>query len=201
MNSRLVPEIRKNARCQRGAALLIALLMLVVLLMFGIAAVRIGLQGEKASRNWRDRQIAWQAAEAAMLDAEYDIRNAYSPRAVPSGNVLSALKTAGVGYGNFTGRIMQTGIGALPALRPRYLIETLPRRADQQATDRSIRYRVNVIGFGPDPSTTVILQSIYRHQPSAAGHVNTGNGADPSAPSILPSMRLSWREIAAEEAG
>lgn len=58
---------------QCGATLIITLLMLVVVLLLGIAAARIALQGEKAARNDRDRQIAFQAAEATLLDAEMDI--------------------------------------------------------------------------------------------------------------------------------
>ena len=60
-------------RYQYGATLLVTLLMLVVVLLLGIAAAQIALQGEKSSRNDRDRQIAFQAAEAALLDAEMDI--------------------------------------------------------------------------------------------------------------------------------
>jgi type IV pilus assembly protein PilX len=197
---RRTPENRQGDQAQRGAALLIALLMLIVLLMLGIAAARIGLQSEKVSRNRRDRQIAWQAAEAAMLDAEYDARHSNSPHPLLSGDVASDMARSGMDYGSFTGRVMQTGIGALPARLPRYLIETLPRRVDQPATDKSIRYRIGAIGFGPDPDTTVMLQSVYRHQAAAAGDANAGGGAEAAASSAGPSMRLSWREFSIEEA-
>ena len=63
-------------RQQRGASLIVSLLMLVAgVLLLGISAAQISLQGEKASRNDRDRQIAFQAAEAALQDAEMDIEN------------------------------------------------------------------------------------------------------------------------------
>lgn len=58
---------------QRGATLMIVLLLLIVVLLLGVSASEIALQGEKSSRNDRDRQIAFQAAEAALLDAETDI--------------------------------------------------------------------------------------------------------------------------------
>lgn len=61
---------------QRGAALIVTLLMLVAVLMLGTSAARVALQEEKAARNDRDRQVALQAAEAALLDAETDIENA-----------------------------------------------------------------------------------------------------------------------------
>jgi type IV pilus assembly protein PilX len=56
-----------------GATLVATLLILIVVLLLSVAATQIALQGEKTARNDRDRQIALQAAEAALLDAETDI--------------------------------------------------------------------------------------------------------------------------------
>ncbi|MGE5652448.1 MAG: PilX N-terminal domain-containing pilus assembly protein [Bacillota bacterium] len=61
---------------QSGASLIVTLLMLTVLAMVGLSAAQISLQDEKASRNERDREIAMQAAEAALADAELDIESA-----------------------------------------------------------------------------------------------------------------------------
>lgn len=63
----------------RGAALIVALIMLVAVLTLGISAAQLALQGEKAARSERDRQIALQAAEAALLDAEMDIEASPDP--------------------------------------------------------------------------------------------------------------------------
>lgn len=60
---------------QRGASLVVSMLMLVAVLLLGISAAKIALQGEKASRGDRDREIAFQAAEAALIDAQIDIEN------------------------------------------------------------------------------------------------------------------------------
>lgn len=62
--------------------LILSLVMLIAVVLLGISAAQIALQGEKASRNERDRQIAFQAAEAALMDAELDIEN--SPDAAKS---------------------------------------------------------------------------------------------------------------------
>jgi type IV pilus assembly protein PilX len=78
-------DIRSFRYSQRGASLVVSLLMLVAILLLGISAAQIALQGEKASRNDRDRQIAFQAAEAALMDAEMDIENS------TAGNSRSAL--------------------------------------------------------------------------------------------------------------
>lgn len=49
------------------------LCLLVIVLLLGISAAQIALQGEKAARGERDRQIAFQAAEEALMDAQNDI--------------------------------------------------------------------------------------------------------------------------------
>lgn len=61
------------AKRSEGAALVVALIMLMVILMLGVAAAQSALQGLKTTRNDSDRQVALQAAEAALRDAEMDI--------------------------------------------------------------------------------------------------------------------------------
>jgi type IV pilus assembly protein PilX len=60
---------------ERGAALITGLSMLVVLTLLGIAAAFMADLEERMSGNRRDRALAFQAAEAALRDAEKDIRN------------------------------------------------------------------------------------------------------------------------------
>lgn len=64
-----VPVIAREA----GAALIVCMLMMVVILLLGTSAAQIALQEEKASRQERDRLVAFAASEAAMKDAELDI--------------------------------------------------------------------------------------------------------------------------------
>jgi type IV pilus assembly protein PilX len=66
-------------KLQKGASLVISLLMLIAVMLLGISATQIALQNEKASRNDRDRQIAFQAAEAALVDAEMEIEHSPDP--------------------------------------------------------------------------------------------------------------------------
>lgn len=68
--------VYRTRYAQQGASLIVALLMLIAVLMLGSSSAQIALQGEKAARNMRDRQIAFQAAEAALMDAELDIEGA-----------------------------------------------------------------------------------------------------------------------------
>ena len=64
----------KSKKIQSGASLIITLIILVVVMGIGVIAVQITTQGEKSTRNDRNFQVAWQAAEAALVDAEFDIR-------------------------------------------------------------------------------------------------------------------------------
>ncbi|CAN7664628.1 PilX N-terminal domain-containing pilus assembly protein [Variovorax paradoxus] len=58
---------------QRGVSLIIVLLLLVIVSILGVGAAQIATMGERSSRNDRDMQVAWQSAEAALMDAEFDI--------------------------------------------------------------------------------------------------------------------------------
>ncbi len=64
---------------QRGAALVTALFVVLALLIIGLAAARTALNGEKSARSERDRHVAFQAAEAALSDAERDIEGGSDP--------------------------------------------------------------------------------------------------------------------------
>lgn len=59
---------------QRGVTLIIVLLILVVVTVLGIGGAQIALLGERSTRYDRDYLVASQAAEAALMDAEFDIR-------------------------------------------------------------------------------------------------------------------------------
>lgn len=58
----------------RGFSLVTVMIILVVVSLLGVAASQMVLLGERSARYDRDWQIAFQAAEAALLDAEFDIR-------------------------------------------------------------------------------------------------------------------------------
>ena len=59
---------------QGGVSLIVVLLLLVIVSMLGIASMQIAMMGERGARNDRDMQIAWQSAEAALVDAEIELR-------------------------------------------------------------------------------------------------------------------------------
>ena len=58
---------------ERGVSLIMVMLILVVVSILGIGGAQISIMSERVARNDRDQQIAFQAAEAALLDAAFDI--------------------------------------------------------------------------------------------------------------------------------
>jgi type IV pilus assembly protein PilX len=63
-----------KAAGQRGVTLVVVLLILVIVTLVGVGGARIALLGERSTRYDRDYLVASQAAEAALMDAEFDIR-------------------------------------------------------------------------------------------------------------------------------
>ncbi|MYM36844.1 pilus assembly protein PilX [Duganella sp. FT94W] len=66
-------------RRQRGIALLVSLMLLIMVMLLGASAARLALQGEKAARGERDRDVALAAAEDGLMDAERDIQDSTDP--------------------------------------------------------------------------------------------------------------------------
>ncbi|MEX8191360.1 pilus assembly PilX family protein [Comamonas guangdongensis] len=66
-------EQRGFRQRQRGFSLIVVLLILVIVSILGVGGVQLAMMGERGTRNDRDMQVAWQAAEAALMDAEFDI--------------------------------------------------------------------------------------------------------------------------------
>jgi type IV pilus assembly protein PilX len=58
---------------QRGASLVVVLIILTIVSLLGVAGIQISMMSERGARNDRDQQLAWQGAEAALIDAEVDI--------------------------------------------------------------------------------------------------------------------------------
>ena len=67
--------VKRIYRKQRGASLIMVMMILIIVSLLGISGAQIALMSERGARNDRDMQVAWQAAEAALADAEFDMTN------------------------------------------------------------------------------------------------------------------------------
>lgn len=72
-------------RTQRGAALLVALILLAVIILVGLGAIGTTILQNKAASNQYDRQVAFQAAEAALRQAQVAITTATATQQAPAG--------------------------------------------------------------------------------------------------------------------
>lgn len=91
---------------QRGSSLIVVLIMLSVIFVIGIVSARLSLFAERSSRNDRDRQVAFQSAEAALLDAELDMlgpNSATNKRVCDFDSKKRAAFIVGCGTGTKTG--------------------------------------------------------------------------------------------------
>jgi type IV pilus assembly protein PilX len=102
---------------QRGIALVVSLVMLILVLLLGVSAAQLSLQGEKAARSERDRSVAFLAAEDALKDAEHDIDGSSDPArraAFATGDGFAEACGAGAG-GSSAGLRVRAPVGAAPA--------------------------------------------------------------------------------------
>jgi len=139
MGKRLVKNLPGS---QQGMALITGLLLLMVLTLLGITAMDNAVMEETMVKNQRDTQVAFQAAESAMVDGfgwlDDQTRRPRPGRPVPLNNVASgvvvnapntlsnanAVSSAwwdanGLGYGSATNAAPIAGV----AVQPRHMTE------------------------------------------------------------------------------
>lgn len=177
--SRQLVSLRKR---QRGAVLITSLLILLILTLIGVAALTTTTLQERMAGNARGRNIAFQAAEAALRDGEADVLNNR-----PSGfdgtctNGLCLPSTNGTPvwesfnwanwrtYGQYTGSAQLPGLTT--AEQPRYIIEKLPlatppgsmmNQPNSYGSAGGLQYyRVTARGTDAGGKSVVVVQSVY----------------------------------------
>lgn len=177
---------RVRAR-ERGASLVVALVFLIILTILGLTAMRVATMEERMSGNSRDRSLAFQAAEAALRDAEFDIEDLKADGSRKNVNRISGLAGADASCTNglccnlsgltciepstpvYSSKNLKAApsieygqyTGALPinglSLQPRYLIEPF-------ILNEVNHYRITARGYGVNPDTQVTLQEIYKKE-------------------------------------
>ena len=172
---------RIKTRRQSGAVLIVALVLLLVLTVLGTAGLQDTTMEERMAGNFRDQNIALQAAEYALRVGEAELADPVTLDGlafVVSGanglydfeNVVRNFIPGDTGaFGRFVSASDFVYDGKdLVTAPPEYYIEKLPvtdHRGDslvQPKTEGEVQfYRVTSRGFGVSPTTEVILQSTY----------------------------------------
>jgi len=75
MSLRRKSEMTRDVRRQSGSALVIALVFLLLMTLIGVTAMQTTTLQERMAGNERDRNLAFQAAEAALREAEEWVAN------------------------------------------------------------------------------------------------------------------------------
>lgn len=175
----------KPAQC--GTTLVVSLIMLLLMTLIGTTAIRNTVLEERLSGNLMDQAIAFQAAEAALRDAERLMELAVLPEFTGSGGLLPkgmaktdpGNKTTWLGHDwANNSRAYSKDLEGVPA-RPRYVVEEVEYNipAGKGGVDgneslefttgtggetKLIMYRITARGTGLSDSSSVFLQVLYR---------------------------------------
>jgi len=167
----------------RGMALFISLVLLLVLTIIGVSAVQTSSLETRMARNEHDVLLAFQAAESALHDAEDFLETVTSTNGFTAGgdNGLWNIPDLGdanrwedeqiwSGGGSVTA---PTGVGAVVAAQPRFFIEHIASIEREEnayqiddpysmtATDRIEIFRITARGTGGTVNARVMLQTTY----------------------------------------
>ena len=154
---------------QTGAALIISMILLLVMTLIGVTAMQSTVLEEKMAGNYRDQNLAFQAAEAALREAE---------SAIATGGVTGLTNFAAdctSGLCDATGGLsdvwkdatkFSNGAVAVTNLaevvqQPRYWIEGY-KILPAGSSSWKYQYRITAMGYGGGVNTRVILQTVYR---------------------------------------
>jgi type IV pilus assembly protein PilX len=169
---------------ERGVVLVFGLIFLIVLTIIGLTAMRAALTEEKMAGNSADYNLAFQAAEMALRDAEQDIWNNLLSTsgfdvACPGGLCLPSNTTTPTWiamdwYGALPRNAASAAsmVGNTLVRQPRYIIELLPDVPPGPGNSASVpsrpgavgggtAFRVTAVGWGGKDGTQVMVQSVF----------------------------------------
>lgn len=144
---------------QKGSALVISLILLMVLTMLAIQSMRTNVMQERMAGNFRDRNTALQSAESALREAERRI----SIGAMRAGANIDPLVWDGTTFPSaFAG---DTLLGFDPTLAQQptfYVRERIDLFDEIDGSLRACWYVVNAAGFGnnPDGETNIVIEAV-----------------------------------------
>ena len=158
---------------QSGVVLFVALILLLILSMLGVTVARMQTVEERMARNENNRQLAEQAAEAALRNAEGLLANpptvgTFAQNTLgyyilgPAGSAIPALDWNVPAYAPYMGPALTK---VPPFVRkPRLVTELLGYGAlpGDDLSKAPATYRITVQGLNADGNPSVLLQSIYR---------------------------------------
>lgn len=169
----LVQSKRNN---QQGSALIVALVMLLVISLIGVAGIQSTAMQDRMAANLLDKNLAFQAAEAAAREAEDSLADSV-PISFPNSGGLYRIgaeerpdwpaNLSSVGGGVTTYSSGDTS-GQFPnvSAQPRYFIEqidTIPAPGcDLSTYCEPVYYRVTAAATGGTDTAAAVISTVYR---------------------------------------
>jgi len=159
---------------QQGVVLIVALILLVVMTLAGLAGLRTVLLEEKMTANTYDRSLSFQAAESGLRQAEAVV--AAVPPPTPAASAACAAGVCPAPAATATPRWEDTGFAGWQnattvvnggiSITPQYVIEYMGSTYPCQpgsATDpmNCKRYRITARSNAGADRAVVVLQSMY----------------------------------------
>jgi type IV pilus assembly protein PilX len=165
---------------ERGAALIISLVFMLILTIIGAASMQSATLQERMAGNARNIDQAFQAAEAALREAEVELAKVsvgpfngsgglYLSCADPTDTRTSCKEPAWNDHASKGWKVLANNTVAGVSQQPEFIIEELSSVADPDAaldSDKPIAtmgyYRVTARGYGSSDRGIVVLSTTYK---------------------------------------
>lgn len=182
---------RRSYARQRGAVLVVALVLLLVLTILGVTAARMQTGEERMAMNDDNQQLALQSGEAVLRQVEDQLNGGVAQWQFPNldadaSGAFDLVKEIGANGGTPGGSSVSDSLTSLdanaiaytgpamsnvPVSTPKFVVENLPGGssgggepmcgAQYPMNPACIVNRITVLAPGADASSTVTVQSIF----------------------------------------
>ncbi|MGB5199567.1 MAG: PilX N-terminal domain-containing pilus assembly protein [Sedimenticolaceae bacterium] len=173
---RKAPQISGACQRQRGAVLIVALVILLVLTVLGTAGVQNTVVTERMAGNYRDMAVAFESAEAGLRSGETRLADDALYSALSFGGADGSYEVTDLSQSVDPASASYAISTAASEVSPKangpstYYLERLPEiqlpnssivQGFQDRAPTLQYYRVTAKGFGVSPVVETVLQSTY----------------------------------------
>ena len=171
---RSIQNLHRVKHTQRGTALVMTLVILLLLTMLGITAINTSTLEERMAGNTKDQNLSFQAAETALRAAETWVQSTIVATALNTNNANGiydpSITTTDIWDSvnwSSTNVVTYPGVPGTPATgglaevdtQPKYIIEKVSTEALSPGT--RITVRISARGTGASDTTVSMVQSTY----------------------------------------
>lgn len=156
---------------ETGSVLIVSLVMLLLLSLIGLAGMQTTIMQDRMAGNMRDKDMAFEATEAALREAENDLNNSI-PVSFSGANGLYRIGASNLPdwpvdiTDNGNSVITYSGSFSNVSAQPKYVVEQIdtivPPGCDLSSYCEPVYYRITGVGFGGSDTSTAVLTTVFR---------------------------------------